>query len=877
MREFWSRVRTVFRAKTLDDDLRAEIESHLQMEVDAGVERGLSPPEAASGARRRFGNRTAIREASGEAWRFHRLESVLQDMRYGLRVLRRSPGFTLIATIVIALGIGAVTSTFTLLDHVLLRPLPFSKPERLVLLHETNLAESGSRDLVSPPNFVDWRSSAKSFETMGAYLSANLPVNLSGQGTPVRLESTLVEVELFSTLGVRPAMGRTFTSEDGGPDGARVVVLSHALALTLFGSPSAAVGRTLSLDHQAHTVIGVMPPGFVFPRAETALWRPLRLTAAGLMANRSNHILFAIARLRVGVTLESARSEMEVIAGQLQRSYPKDNAKSGVGVIDLRDLMSPEARMLVIGVFGASLCLMLIACTNLASLLFARAVVRKPEMAIRVAAGAARGRLVRQLLTESLVLACMGGMLGSLLAIASTPLFARLAPNGLPIDGAPEVDLRVLAVAALVTLLTSILFGTGPALRSCRRPDLQALRTRSASGGNTDRLRAVLVLAEVAGCVILLVGTGLLLKALWRVQSVDPGFRPAGVLTMRTALPMPKYSQPDVRQAFYSRVLASVRALPGVTSAAYVSYHPMEPFSGRFQVLSPGVADDPLTAPGAFVHFVTPGYFATLGIPLRRGRVIDERDDASAPQVVVLSESLAERLWPGQDPIGRAVTVAGDRTVVGVVGDIVVRSLEGPRSLQVYFPAAQLGTTSTYYAPRDLLIRTSGDPSALGPVVDRIIRDVDPEQAVSTVRPLADIVSLGIAPRRDQLFVLATFAAIAFLLAAVGIHGLLSFTVSARTHEIGVRVALGAMRSTILRMFLRQGITLGIVGVAVGLPLAYLGARALGGLLFGVEPSDPRVYAPAALLALTLAVTGSLLPALRAAAIDPAMTTRSAD
>jgi putative ABC transport system permease protein len=257
--------------------------------------------------------------------------------------------------------------------------------------------------------------------------------------------------------------------------------------------------------------------------------------------------------------------------------------------------------------------------------------------------------------------------------------------------------------------------------------------------------------------------------------------------------------------------------------------------------------------------------------------VIDERDDASAPQVVVLSESLAERLWPGQDPIGRAVTVAGDRTVVGVVGDIVVRSLEGPRSLQVYFPAAQLGTTSTYYAPRDLLIRTSGDPSALGPVVDRIIRDVDPEQAVSTVRPLADIVSLGIAPRRDQLFVLATFAAIAFLLAAVGIHGLLSFTVSARTHEIGVRVALGAMRSTILRMFLRQGITLGIVGVAVGLPLAYLGARALGGLLFGVEPSDPRVYAPAALLALTLAVTGSLLPALRAAAIDPAMTTRSAD
>jgi putative ABC transport system permease protein len=479
------------------------------------------------------------------------------------------------------------------------------------------------------------------------------------------------------------------------------------------------------------------------------------------------------------------------------------------------------------------------------------------------------------LLTESIVLACIGGVLGSLLAIASTPLFARLAPNGLPIDGAPEVDLRVLAFAALVTLLTSILFGVAPALRSCRRPDLQALRSRSASGGNIDRFRAGLVLAEVAGCVILLVGTGLLLKALWRVQGVNPGYRAEGVLTLRTALPMPKYIEPDARRDFYSRILTNVRALPGVTSAAYVSYHPLEPFSGRFPVLSPGVADDPLTAPNAVVHFVTPGYFATLGIPLRRGRVIDERDDAMAPPVIVISAALAEQLWPGQDPIGRTVKVSGDRTVVGVVENVRVRSLDGPASLQVYFPAEQLGTTSTYYAPRDLLIRSSGDLSTLGSAAQRIIRDVDPEQAISNLRPLADIVSLGIAPRRDQLMVLATFAAIAFLLAAVGIHGLLSFTVSARTHEIGVRVALGAVRSTILRMFLRQGFTIGIAGVAVGLPLAYMGARGLGALLFGVEPGDPMIYAQAALLALVLAFTGSLLPALRAAAIDPANATRN--
>ena len=875
MREWWSRLWTVLRRRNLDEDLRAEIDSHLQMEVDARVDRGMSPTEAADTARRQFGNRTGIREASREAWAFQRLESLLQDARYGLRILRRSPGFTLTATIVIALGLGAVTSTFTLLDHVLLRPLPFAQPERLVLLRETNLAEGNSFDLLSPPNFLDLQTTAKSFESMGAYLAASLPVNLSGQGTPIRLDSSLVTVDVFRTLGVQPAVGRAFTAEDGATDGTRVVLVSNGLALTLFGNAGDAVGRTLSLDHQAHTIVGVMPPSFVFPRPEIAIWRPFRLTVPALLANRSNHILLAVARLRGGISLESARGEVELIAGQLQRAYPKDNAKSGIAVIDLRDLLSPQARMLVLGVFGAALCLMLIACTNLANLLFARAVVRKPEIAIRVAAGAARGRLVRQLLTESVVLAVIGGVFGGLLSVSATPLLARLAPNGVPIDGAPEVNLRVLMFAALLTLLTSVLFGVGPALRSCRRPDLQALRSRSPSGGNTDRLRAGLVLAEVAGCVILLVGTGLLLKALWRVQAVDPGFRAAGVLTIRTALPMPKYREAAVRRDFYSRILIAVRALPEVTSAAYVSYQPMETFSGRFQVLAPGVVDDPLEAPGAVVHFVTPEYFATLGIPLRRGRVIDERDDASAPQVAVLSQSLAEQLWPGQDPIGRPVKVAGDRTVVGVVGNISVRSLEDPASSQVYFPSDQLGEISTYYAPRDLLIRTTGDPSALTPAVSRIIRDVDPEQAISNVRPLADIVSLGIAPRRDQLMVLATFAAIAFLLAAVGIHGLLSFTVSARTHEIGVRVALGAVRTTVLRMFLRQGLTLGIAGVVVGLPLAYLGARGLGALLFGIEPGDPMVYGPAALLALTLALTGSLLPALRAAAIDPAITTRT--
>jgi putative ABC transport system permease protein len=875
MREWWSRLRAVFRRRKLDEDLRAEIESHLQMEVDARVERGMSPTEADDSARRQFGNRTSIREASGEAWRLQLLESALQDVRYGLRVLRRSPGFTLTATIIMALGIAAVTSTFTLLDHVLLRPLPFAHPEQLVQLHQTDLADGASFELISPPNFVDWRAASRSFDSMDAYLAASLPVNLSGQGTPVRLDSTLIEPNLFRTLGVQPVAGRLFSAEEGGTDGARVVLLSNALALTLFGDATSAVGKTLSLDHQAHTVVGVMPPGFVFPRAETAIWRPLRLSVPVLMANRSNHILLAVGRLAAGRSLDYARNEMEVIGKRLQRAYPADNEKSGAAVGGLRDLLSPQARLLIVGVFAAAICLMLIACMNLANLLFARAVVRRPEIAVRVAAGAGQGRLLRQLITEGVVLAAIGGVVGGLLSITATPLLARLTPNGMPIGGTPEVNLRVFAFAVLVTLLTSVVSAVGPALRSCRKPDLTALRSRSGGGGGTDRLRSGLVLAEVAGCVILLVGVGLLLKALWRVQAIDPGFRAQRVLTMRTALPMPRYSDAVTRGSFYSRILTGVRALPGVSSAAYVSYHPMERFSGGFQVLAPGVVDDPLEAPGAVVHFVTPQYFATLGIPLRRGRVIDERDDGSSPPVAVISQSLADRLWPGEDPIGRRVIVFGERAVVGIVGNVAVRRLEGSESSQIYFPSDQLANASTYYAPRDLLIRTAGEPLALAAAVRRIIQDVDPEQAISNVQSLADIISNEIAPRRDQLTVLMIFAGIAFTLAAVGIHGLLSFTVSSRTHEIGVRVALGAMRPAILRMFLRQGVLLGVAGIVVGLPLAYLGARGLGALLFGVEPGDPAVYTPAALLALILALTGSLLPALRAAAIDPAVTTRT--
>ncbi|MGH9385306.1 MAG: ABC transporter permease, partial [Vicinamibacterales bacterium] len=802
-------------------------------------------------------------------------ETLLQDLRYGIRILRRSPGFALTATLVIALGVGANTAAFTLLDHVLLRPLPFGDAGRLVMLYETQLERGIPRTQTSPPNFLDWRSMSTSFDSMGAYIAVPFAVNLSGRGDPLRLDSVLLTSDVFNTLGVPASAGRVFTADDDRVGAASVVVLSHGLATSLFGSAASAVGQTVNLDNQAHTIVGVMPADFAFPSRNAQIWRPLRFSPP-LLASRSNHVLFAVARLRDNVSMEEARADMNVIGARLQRAYPKENGVSGIAVVRLRDMLSPQSRMLVWAVFGAALCLMLIACTNLANLLFARAMARRHEMAVRLAIGAERQRLVRQLLTESLLLAICGGTAGVAAAIVVTPLLARLVPAGLGLSATPDVDWRVFAFAAALVFMTSIAFGVGPALQACRTGASQALRSRSMVGGRSERLRSALVLAEVTTTVVLLVGAGLLVKALWRVQALDPGFRTGGVLTLRTALPSPKYASPDARRSFYARVMSEARALPGVAAVAYTSYQPMDPTSGRWEVLSPGVAEDPLSAPQAVVHFVTPGLFDTLGIPIKAGRDFTDQDESKAQLVTVISESLADRLWPGQDPIGRRVTVArADRVVVGVAGSIAVRSLEGAIDPQIYFPSEQLGTTSMYYAPKDLVIRASADPLALAPSLRRVVRETDPDQAVSDVRLLNDIVGAQTAPRRDQLLVLATFATLAFLLAGVGIHGLLSFTVSARTQEIGVRVALGAARGAILRMFLRQGLVLGMAGVAIAVPLAYLAARGIASLLFGVEPGDPVIYASAAVVAITMTLAGSLRPAVRAAVIDPAITTRT--
>ena len=807
----------------------------------------------------------ALVDVFSTAVRVH-VDLLRQDLQWTVRVLRKSPSFTLTAVLVAALGTGATTAAFALANHVLLRPLAFPAPGQLVTLFETE--RDGRPQATTPPGFDDWRTMSRSFSSIGAYIGILVPMNLSGQGEPSRSNVVGVTAGVFQTLGINPLVGRAFSADDERDDSPRVTVLSLSLANAMFGGAAAAIGRTIRLDSRPYEIVGVMPASFAFPSPEADLWIPRRSWGT----SRSNHMLAAIARLRPGVSLTQARADMTVVASQLARAYPKENAGRGVGVVDLRDRISPQTKTLILAVLGAAICFTLIGCTNLASLLFARATARQHEISVRVAIGAGRERLVRQLLTESALLATAGGVVGLLLAVIATPSLASLVPAGLPIASTPEIDWRVFAFTAAVTLGTMVAFGAGPAMRLSRSAVLNALRSRSSTPAGVGRLRMMLVVGEVVGTVVLLVAAGLLLKAMWRVQAVDSGFRAEGVLTAKTVLPMTMPT--SARADFYSRVLTRTRALPGVTSAAYISFVPMTFAAGNFPVTTPGVT---VENPDAHTRFITPDYFRTLGIPLVRGRDLTERDDqSSSARVAIVGKSLAERLWPGQDAVGRRLMFADvDWEVAGVVGDVAVRGLEQPAIAQAYFPAGRVPPGLEFYAPKDLVIRTTGQPAALGPALRRIVHDINPEQAVSDIRPLDQIVDSQTSPRRVQVTVLGVFALLAFVLAAIGVYGLLSFAVSTRRREVGVRMALGASRREVLAMFLRQGFVLGLTGVGIGVLVAYAAGRGMSALLFGVAPGDPPIYLAAVAVALLMTFAGSLLPAVSAARIDPLITMQS--
>jgi predicted permease len=788
------------------------------------------------------------------------------DLRYAFRTLRRAPGFALTAILVVALGVGANTAAFSLADFVLLRPLPFPDSDRLVKVWKSDSQFSMNES--SPAEYRDWKAMAtSSFAGMGAY--AGRSVNLVGQGNPRRLQTSRVTPNLLPMIGVPALLGRVITPADDATGTA--AVLSHELWQSQFGGDRAVLGRNIRLDGATFTIVGVMPPGFHFPNRDIELWSPLVLRGDDF-TDRNDNYIEVVARLKPGVTVEGALAEHRGVVERLKRQYPEDDPSVTGALRRLRDLMPRRSRLLVLALCGAALCILLLACSNLASLLMARGVSRARELAVRTALGAGRARLVRQLITESIVLAIIGGVIGVAVAAFTLPLLARLVPNALPIGEVPSVDVRVLLFAAALIAITGLGFGAAPALRAGKGMEFEALRDGArAGGGRRQPLRSALVVLEVTGSIVLLITSGLLMRAVWRIHAIPSGFRPEGVMTLRTVLPLPRYAPTAPRQRFYGRVLEEVRALPGVTSAAYVTGLPMERTGGIWAVEIKGFDKRRGPSNAASLRYVTPGYFATLGIPIRRGRDIAEGDNAEGLWVAVVSESLARRFWPNQDATGRKFGFANhERTVVGVVGDVRVRGLEQNAEPQVYLSASQVPDNSIIgYIPQQLVIRSTMPPDGWLPAVRRIVSAADPEQPVSDVRPLAEIVAGNTAPRVVQLRLLGILSAVALLIAGVGIHGLLSFGVSQRIQELGIRRALGAQAGTIIGMVLREGLRLAAIGAVIGIVVAFLVGRGMSALLFGVAPGDPQTILAAVTLCLLTAGIGCLLPALRAARVDP--------
>jgi predicted permease len=806
-----------------------------------------------------------------------------QDLRAAGRSLRAAPGFALTAILVSALGVAATTASFSVTDHVLLRPLPFPSSDRLVKVWQAFPAAGYNRMELSPGNFRDLDSRITSLERFAAF--TEMATNLVGDGEPARLEVARVTWDLFEVLGVQPALGRTFTEADDASGVPGTAVLGHSLWTNRFEADPSVVGRKIVLDDQPYEVIGVMPPQFAFPDRDAQLYTTFRFAPEALVPRDDNYLV-GVGRLRDGATVETARAELQSLMGRLEADHPRQNAGVRSTVIAMRDDLSPQSRLLVTAVFGAALCVLLIACSNLAGLLTARALARRRELAVRTALGAGRDRLVRQLFTESLVLSLAGGALGVALATVATPLLARLVPVTLPMATPPGVDLRVLGFAALATVATGVGFGVLPALRSVAHVDTTGLREggRAGTGAGSTRLRSALVVAEVTVSVVLLVGAGLLTRALLRLQAVDPGFEPRGAITLRTTLSLPRYETVARRDQFLGAVLRDAKALPGVTHAAYTSALPMVWRGGIWPITSG--ADLPRdTKPTASLRFVTPGYFAALGIPLLSGRDVSGADTQGSSGVAVVSRSFADKHWPGQDPVGRTFQFGGlvdgkspfgERTVVGVVGNVRVRGLERESEPQFYLAHQQVEDGSLIgYMPQDLVVRSTGDPAALAGPLREIVARADPQQPVASVRLLSEIVEQETVARSTQVRVLGGFAALALVLAAVGLYGLLAFNVTSRTAEIGVRLALGAPRASVLGLVLKDGVRLAGAGLLVGTVLGFFAGRGLEALLAGVSPRDAATFAGAAAVVAVAAASGTLVPALRAVRVSPLVALRS--
>jgi predicted permease len=809
------------------------------------------------------------------------MQTLLQDIRYGLRGLWKRPGFTAVALLTLALGIGANAAIFSVVNAVLLKPLQFREPERLAIVWEDATFVGFPHNTPAPANYADWKNQAQSFEDMAATHESSL--NLTGDGEPERVPTRRVTANFFSLLGVQPLLGRGFLSAEDRPQANRVVVLSYPLWQSRYGGDRNILNRTILLNGQQHTVVGVMPAGFQWLDTEEKLWVPLALDAEE-MANRSNHYLTVIARLKPGVSMVQAQSEMNALMTRLAKDHPQElwEGKLGAIVMPLHEQLAGDARRPLLVLLVAVAFVLLIACANIASLLLARAAGRRREIAVRTALGASRGRIVRQLLTESMLLSVFGGSCGLLLAIWSFGFFEKLIPEGMKQSTNLKLDGSILLFSLATSIVTGIVFGLIPALQTAGVDLNESLKQsggRSGSGSGM-RLRSGMIVFEVSLSLVLLVGAVLLIQTLFQLFNQYSVLAPEKVLTMRTPLPLTKYDEPGKRNAFYQNVLQRVESIPGVASAGYVTAIPLTWKGGTSGVFPEGTRDPvPGVSYDAIHRQVSANYLQTMSIPLRQGRYFTAQDNEQAMPVAIVNETMAREYWPNGDAVGRRFKLGDPRedtpwyTIVGIAGDVRQMGIDVAVKGEMYLPYAQVPDYD-FYAPRDLVLRTDGDPMSVAGAVREAVRAADPDQPISNVATMAEVLGTETAPRRLGMILLTAFAVLALLLASLGIYGVLAFFVAQHRNEIGVRLALGATPARILLLVLQKGMKLTLLGVAIGLAASFVLTRLMTSLLFGVKAVDPFTFAAVPLLLAGVALLACWIPARRAARVDPMVALR---
>jgi putative ABC transport system permease protein len=811
------------------------------------------------------------------------MQTLWQDLRHGSRMLIKKPGFTLIAVITLGLGIGAVTAIFSVVDAVLLRPLPYKDPERIALV-EQSLPKLGWSGGVSAPEMLDYIAGNVTFAEMAGYGIINL--NLTGEREPRRIDVARVSHGLFPLLGVAPLLGRGFSAEEDEIGKNRVVALSEGLWRKHFGADQNVIGRVVKLDEASYTVVGVMPASLRFPTADAAfadsveMWTPLALTDDEKRARRRDSNFSLVGRLKQGVELEQAQANMAAVAASIERQYPdiyQGNVRITATAVGLTQRMTQKVRLVVLMLFGAVGIVLLIACANIANLQLARAAARRKEIAVRNALGASGWRIARQTLTESLLLALIGGVVGALIAAWALDLIVKFGPENAPRLGEVRLDLRALGFTTLVTLLAGILFGLAPALQSARVSLTDGLnesgRCSGAGGREGSRMRNALVILETALAVVLLVGAGLLINSFVRLLRTPPGFNPEGVIVARTTLPEARYPEAERGKAVYREALERIAAAPGVQQVSVASYLPLASDWQIGFLVEGGGARDYYTAYGSWV---SDDFFRAMGIPLKSGRVFTNEDRADTTPVVVINETMARRFWPGQNAVGKRIrwggwNPPGGLTIAGVVADVKFSSLEAESPPTIYMPVFQIPRIR-----RDAIFiaRATADPASLAAVLRREIAAVDAELPVYDVRTMNQVIAESVAQRRFTMGLLAIFAFAALGLAVLGLYGVLSYAVTQRTREIGLRMALGGRRLDVLRLVVGQGMKMAMIGAGAGLIASLPLTRLIKGLLFGVSATDPLTFISIVLLLLFVAALACWIPARRATKVDPIVALR---